>query len=102
MTQPTDVPLPAGHDPAMMADASWEPLASGESYYRLVWSPTFETSLEVRAVVTQFSDGSIGTEGDDAPLVYIVGCEEFLPGDARAIAASIIRAADLADRWAGR
>lgn len=102
ITHPTDVALPPGHDPVMMANAAWEPPADPNGrYYRCVWSPSFETSLEVRTVVTQFTDGSIGTEDDDAPLVYI-SCDEFLPDDARAVAASIIRAADLADQWAGR
>ena len=100
LAQPTDVPLPIGHDPEMMADTTWEANGDGH-YYRCVWSPTFEPCLDIRVVVTQFIDGSIGTEYDDAPLVYI-GCEDFLPEDARAIAASIVAAADLADEWVAK
>jgi hypothetical protein len=102
ITYPADVALPDGADPDMMADTTWEaPATTGGQHYRCVWSPSFEPCLEIRAVVTQFADGTIGTEYDDAPLVYI-GCDDFHPDDARAIAKSINAAADLADRWAGR
>ena len=49
-------------------------------------------------VVTQFADGTIGTAEPDAPLVYI-GQDDYTPESARALAAAILAAADLADKW---
>lgn len=93
-----DVPLPPGAVPPY----DWESgLTPADPKWRCIWSPPMEESIDVRCVVTQYLDGTIANEGDDAPLVYI-GCDDFLTDDARAIAKSIIAAADLADRWAGR
>ncbi|PQP38799.1 hypothetical protein [Mycolicibacterium austroafricanum] len=83
----------------------WQPAYEDKRVYRLVWSKPFEpdSGLDIRVVVVQFDDGSIADgddDPDDAPLVYIGG-SDFHPDDARALAASITRAADLADQWAG-
>lgn len=82
----------------------WQPDEDGKPAYRLVWSRSYNPQrFDIRVVVVQFEDGSIADgkdDPDDAPLVYIGG-DEHLPADARAIAAAITRAADLADRWVG-
>ncbi len=70
-----------------------------------MWSKPFEpdSGLDIRVVVVQFEDGTIADgedDPDDAALVYLAN-SDYHPEDARALAASIIRAADLADQWAG-
>lgn len=103
ITPPTDIPLPPGADVDPDSVDDWQPAEDGRRAYRLVWSKPYEPCLDIRVVVVQFDDGSIADgddHPDDAPLVYI-GASDFLTEDARAIAASIIRAADLADEWAG-
>lgn len=101
ITPPGNIPLPPGADPNV---DDWQPAEKGKPVYRLVWSEPFEraSGLDIRIVVVQFDDGTIADgadDPDDHPLVYIGG-SDLLPDDARAIAASIIRAADLADEWA--
>lgn len=99
-TNPTpDIPFPPGADPDYTE--GWEPAENGKSAYRLVWSKPFDAITRIRAVVVQYADGTVATEGDDAPLVYL-GSDDFLPDDARAIAQTLVDAADLADKWAGR
>ncbi|TQK27894.1 hypothetical protein [Arthrobacter sp. SLBN-53] len=103
ITPTADIPLPPGADSNPDCLDDWQPTEDGRRNYRLIWSPSYEPCLDIRVVVVQFDDGSIADgddNPDDAPLVY-VGGSDFLPEDARAIAQSIIRAADLADEWAG-
>ncbi|CAN5304061.1 hypothetical protein BH11ACT6_BH11ACT6_53520 [soil metagenome] len=77
----------------------WEPAQDGKLAYRLVWSGPFgPTEIGLRVVVVQFADGTIGIEGDDAPLVHF-GQEVFSPAEARLLATEILRAADLAEEW---
>ncbi|UHJ58027.1 hypothetical protein LT337_15620 [Mycolicibacterium fortuitum] len=52
-------------------------------------------------MVVQWGDGTIATEGDDAPLVYI-NASSYSPDEARTIAEGIRKVADQVDRWAGR
>ena len=101
ITPTTNIQLPEGADPDV---DDWQPAEHGKKAYRLIWSPSFEPCLDIRVVVVQFDDGSIADgedDPDDCPLVYISN-SDFHPDDARALAASIVRAADLADQWAGR
>ena len=97
-TSESGVSPPAGAVPP--AEDDWQHPGDGSPAYRYVWSEQFDAATEVRAVVCQYDDGRIGAEGDDAPLVY-VGPDECSPADARALAAAIVRAADLAETWAG-
>jgi hypothetical protein len=101
VTQYPDVALPDGADLTHMDD-EWESAEDGRLAYRCVWSKSFDDSpdADIRAVVIQFDDGTIATDGADAPLVYIHG-SDYLPEDARKIAEAIVRAANLADQWAG-
>lgn len=101
-------PLLVGADPAW--GDGWEGHAGG--VYRLVWSLPLPLGApwkqpnpgwadnDVRVVVTQFADGTVGTGGDDKPLVY-VGQESFSPESARALSAALLAAAGLADQWTG-
>lgn len=100
ITPPTDIPVPEGADHDV---DDWQPAENGKRRYRLVWSPPYEPCLDIRVVVVQFDDGTVADgndDPDDHPLVYIGGTD-FLPVDARELAASILRAADLAEHWAG-
>lgn len=102
ITPTDDIAVPEGADDTHVDD--WQPAFEEKPVYRLVWSKPFkpDTGLDIRVVVTQFEDGSIADgedDPDDAPVVYIAS-EDYFPDDARALAASIIRAADLADQWA--
>lgn len=95
-TATSAVPLPEGANPE---DADeWSGLDNDT--YRCVWTRTHE-NYDIRGVVVQWSDGTIATEDDDAPLVYI-GADDYHPDDARVIAAAIVRVADQVDAWAGR
>ena len=101
ITPNNEIQLPDGADPDV---DDWQPAENGKRPYRLVWSPPYEPCLDIRVVVVQFDDGSIADgedDSDDCPLVYISNTD-FHPDDARNLAASILRAADLADQWAGR
>lgn len=99
-----EVALPPGADPTWVDE--WALHDDGIAY-RLVWSrpmpgwskpvPGFSDE-DVRIVVTQFADGSIGTSGDDAPVVYC-GQADHTPSSARLLAQSLVTAADLADEW---
>lgn len=103
ITPPTVIALPPGADSNPEFVDDWQPAEDGRRAYRLVWSKPHEPCLDIRVVVVQFDDGVIADgddNPDDAPLVYIGG-SDFVSDDARAIAQSIIRAADLADKWAG-
>ena len=91
--------LPPGADPEG-ADDDWQPALDGFPSYRCVWSPPINSDLDIRAVVIQYADGRIETEGDDAPLVYI-GADHYATDKARWIAQKLLEVADLADRWAG-
>lgn len=90
--------LPLGADPEGADD--WQPGQDGLPAYRCVWSPPVARDVDIRAVVFQYLDGHVATEGDEAPTVYI-GAEDYRTDDARRIAQKIIEVADLADRWAG-
>lgn len=100
ITPPADIAVPEGADETHVDD--WQPAEGDKPVYRLVWSKPFDSSLDIRLVVVQYEDGTIAdgeADPDDAPLVYIAS-DDYFPDDARALAASIIRAADLADQWA--
>jgi hypothetical protein len=94
--------LPVGADPEFADDTDWQPAYDGYPAYRCVWSPPFNKGLDVRAVVTQLLDGTIETDGEDAPHIHIGSDHYYTPEAARELAAQICAAADLADRWAGR
>lgn len=103
VTPPNDVAPPPGADLTWIDE--WAP--HDDTLYRLVWSkavggwskpvPGFSDE-DVRVVVTQFADGSIGASGDDAPLVYC-GQDDYTPTEARLLAKALVAAADLADEW---
>lgn len=95
MTQIARPALPAGADVDPELNDDWQPEG-----YRCVWTPPVGPEC-IRGVVIQYADGSIGTEGSDAPLVYI-GASEYTPAVARSVADSIHGAADLIESWAGR
>ncbi len=99
MTQTEYPPLPLGADPDYPGNDDWQPAEDGRPPYRCVGSKPFDNYLEIRAVIVQFADGTIGTDDGDEPVVFI-GHTDYHPDDAREIAAAIIRAADLADQWA--
>lgn len=95
-----DIPVPEGADDPHVDD--WQPAFEDKPVYRLVWSKPFDSSLDLRVVVVQYEDGTIAdgdVDPDDAPLVHIAS-SDYSPTDARALAASILRAADLAEQWA--
>ncbi len=96
------VPLPPGAD-LEWVDA-WQENLDGVQY-RLVWSGPAElregiSDLDIRAVVTQYQDGSIATDGEDHPEVY-VGDTSYTPADAFLVANAIIKAVFQAVRWSG-
>ncbi|MED5815730.1 hypothetical protein VST63_25505 [Mycolicibacterium sp. 050232] len=93
-------PLPLGADPDNSED--WQEATPTEPAYRCVWTPAAAgPETDIRGVVVQWGDGTIATEGDDAPLVYInASC--YQPDEAREIADAIRTVADQVDRWAGR
>jgi hypothetical protein len=93
----TAIPLPNHADP-QTAD-EWQVDRTGDSpTYRCVWSTPFSEDHNIRVVGVQWTDGSLCTEGPDAPSVYMD--HEPLPtNEARALAAALNAAADLADQW---
>lgn len=88
--------LPAGADPGEVDD--WQ--LSDEPAYRCVWSPDFDERLWVRACAVQLLDGTLATDGTDAPSVFI-GHDRYTPAATRELAGRLCAAADLADQWAG-
>src|SRR5690349_13229993 len=99
MTAPTTTDLPAGADPEN--SDYWD--TSDAVAYRLIWSrpqplPDELARENVRAVVVQYADGRIATDGDDAPLVYCGG-SDYSVTTARALGNALLAAADLADEW---
>jgi hypothetical protein len=101
VTQQPEVALPPGADSTHQHPDEWEPHEDADHpAYRCVWSQAFHQAADIRAVVVQFADGRIASEGQDAPLIYING-DDYLPDDARAVATAIVAAADLADQWVG-
>ncbi|WP_217157572.1 hypothetical protein [[Mycobacterium] fortunisiensis] len=92
------VPLPTGADPEHSDD--WQPATP--TAYRCVWTPSAPVAdTDVRGVVVQWGDGTIATEGADAPLVYI-DSSHYQPAEARKIAEAILQVADQVEQWAGR
>lgn len=49
----------------------------------------------------QYADGTFATEGEFAPAVCTGGDEFISPAEARARAAALVKAADIAEYWAG-
>ncbi|BBZ04879.1 hypothetical protein MCHIJ_43160 [Mycolicibacterium chitae] len=94
-----DIAPPPGADASYTDD--WQSPTDGAPGYRCVWSPEFSRGKEdIRCVVTQFEDGTVATEGDDGPHVYLNDSGHTV-ADARRIAKAILAAADLAEQWAG-
>ena len=93
------VDLPIGADTSVEYNYNWQPAEPDYPAYRTVWSPYFDEKAGIRAVATQLADGTLCTDGDDAPHVYI-DMDAYTPADARALAAALTAAANLADLWA--
>ncbi|ULP47342.1 hypothetical protein [Mycolicibacter virginiensis] len=96
------IPLPPGADPKWI-DA-WE-VVDGVPL-RQVWSEPIPVpakfGVDVRVVCTQTGDGRIVTDDPDE-AVAIHWCDTgYSPAIARAVAAAISKAADLAELWAGQ
>ena len=106
--QPSGVahpPLPVGADthPELVDD--WQPNDDGQPDYRCCWTPALTLTpkldkLDVRGVVTQLADGTIITEGDDQPHIYLYG-DNFTRDEVRALANALMATADILDIWAG-
>jgi hypothetical protein len=61
------------------------------------------TGVDVRVVCTQAGDGHIVIDDPIEPPVEIYWADTgYPPAVARAVAAAILKAADLADQWASR
>ncbi|QQG99531.1 hypothetical protein HBE99_24005 [Mycobacteroides chelonae] len=100
IAQPTDIDLPTGADREEVDD--WQVNPDG-SRYRHVWSSPAElrdgiSELDIRCVVTQYEDGTIAADGEDAPEIY-VGDSSYAPSDAFFIASAIIQATTQAFQW---
>lgn len=102
MTQPTDVPLPAGADPDNVDN--WE-MDNGVTS-RLVWSipdaAAQEFNCDVRLVASQRTDGTIifGNPADE-PLVYIDGSDYTL-NQAATLTLALFDAIRLAGNWGAK
>ena len=93
-----DCALPVGAD-AGYTD-SWQPPYKSDPAYRCVWSRAFDDVNDIRTVVVQYADGTIATESNNAPMVFLGG-NGFHPDEARVMAGALLAAADLADQWSG-
>lgn len=92
-----DVALPAGADPNMVDE--WQIDNTGEHpTYRCVWSTPFYPEPMLRVVAVQLATGDMFLEEGDKPAVYM-DHTPMSPADARALAAALTAAADLADSW---
>lgn len=101
-SQQQDLPLPVGADPEEAGD--WQVNDDG-GHYRHVWSrladlPEGISDLSIQCVVVQLDDGSIVSDGEDGPEVY-VGTTSYTPDAAILVANAIIKAAFQAVRWSG-
>lgn len=102
-----DVALPTGADPSWRDE--WQDYGDGRAY-RLVWSPAmpgwsrpgFQKGdvQDVRVAVTQFSDGTIGTDGDDEPMIHADDAGMSV-AETRRFSRALLAAADLAEEWSG-
>jgi hypothetical protein len=93
-----DLALPPGADPEFTDE--WEAeISVPTGWYRTVWSRYFSERLWIRAVATQYLDGTLDTD-KEAPRVFLDD-DCYTPQEAREAAAALIAAADLADQWAG-
>ncbi|MGV0700828.1 hypothetical protein [Mycolicibacter sinensis] len=96
-----DPALPVGADPDVFE--AWD-----EDSQRVVWSHPMSLperladSYDIRVGVVQRHDGTIISEGDDSPVIFLNGDEMRSPADARALVEALTEAADLADQWTGK
>jgi len=93
------IALPPGADPKFCDDDWQRDPSVPTGWYRCVWSKYFSDQLWVRAVATQYRDGTIDTN-DEAPQVFLDN-DSYSPSQAREMAAALTAAAELAEQWAG-
>lgn len=96
----TALALPPGTDSNAVDE--WQiDKTGGYPTYRCIWSTPLsnDSRYHLKVVGVQLIDGSICMEPGDAPAVYL-DHEPMTPEAARAMAAALIAAADLAERWA--
>lgn len=91
------IALPPNSDPDMVD--KWEVDPTGEyPTYRCLWSNLLYASPSIRVVGIQLADGSMCLDDGDAPAVYL-DLEPISTEAARAVAAALNAAADLAESW---
>lgn len=94
------VPLPAGADEA---SDWWEENTDAPGPYRIIASQRrglADGNLTVQATALQYQDGHVDDGTLEGPCPSIDGVPELLTTHAaRELAAAIIQAADMADRW---
>ncbi len=96
----SDVALPPGTDSNAVDE--WQIDRTGEyPTYRCIWSTPLsnDSRYHLKVVGVQLADGSMCVETGDAPAVYL-DHDPMTPEAARAMAAALNAAADLAERWA--
>ncbi|MGV0494102.1 hypothetical protein [Mycobacterium kansasii] len=98
-----DVALP----PGVMYDDPWELDTDTGRQSRLLNGATRgvpgNSDIQVYNAAVQYADGTLAQDALNRPSVWIYACEEALSsGQARALAAELIAAADELDGWAER
>jgi hypothetical protein len=100
----TTIPLPAG----ALEASSFEECSGPDGNSRVVGTPmrcvAGREDATVRGYAIQLRDGSIDTEGDEPPHVWVEcsGSRGLTTDEARELAALIVRVADQIDGWAER